>query len=245
MLIRKNMKMADVIHLNYTLLPVISRFGIKLGFGERTLEEVCNQNRVDVDFFLEVINSFHDPDYFPKTQLKNFSLKLLVEYLKKTHQYYLEVKLPEIENLIEQIVETCCTDRKNSLALIRAFFQEYKAQVKKHIDLEENVILPYVLEIEQAYLQKKLPQSVFEQMKKYSIKDFADEHDNIEEKLYDLKNIIIKYLPPHRNTNLSNTILQQLFLLEKDLNDHATMEDKVLIPKVETMEKKLQKLKRV
>ena len=28
------------------------------------------------------------------------------------------------------------------------------------------------------------------------MKDFAGEHDNVEEKLYDLKNIIIKYMPP-------------------------------------------------
>ena len=42
--ITRDMKMADVIHLDYTLLPVITRFGINLGFGDRTVEKVCLEN---------------------------------------------------------------------------------------------------------------------------------------------------------------------------------------------------------
>jgi len=52
-----------------------------------------------------------------------------------------------------------------------------------------------------------------------------------------LKNIIIKFLPPVKDMTICNNILIELFRLEKDLNNHARMEDKVLIPKVREMEK--------
>ena len=40
MLITKNIKMADVIHMNYFTLSVLNRFGIELGFGDKTVEQV-------------------------------------------------------------------------------------------------------------------------------------------------------------------------------------------------------------
>ena len=42
---RKNMKMADLIGADYRLLTVIYRLGIKLGFGEKTVEETWGQLR--------------------------------------------------------------------------------------------------------------------------------------------------------------------------------------------------------
>jgi regulator of cell morphogenesis and NO signaling len=70
MLITKNIKMADVIHMNYFTLSVLNRFGIELGFGDKTVVEVCKKANIDVDFFLEIANAFVDKDYFPKKQLQ-------------------------------------------------------------------------------------------------------------------------------------------------------------------------------
>lgn len=36
-------KMIDLIGDNYSLLQVMSRFGLSLGFGDKTVKEVCEQ----------------------------------------------------------------------------------------------------------------------------------------------------------------------------------------------------------
>ena len=56
--------MADVIHMNYFTLSVLNRFGIELGFGDKTVQEVCEDNHVDLDFFLEITNTFVDNGFF-------------------------------------------------------------------------------------------------------------------------------------------------------------------------------------
>ena len=66
MRITKDMKMADVIQMNYMLIPVIYRFGINLGFGDKTVKEICEETKVDLNFFLQLVNTYHDKDYFPK-----------------------------------------------------------------------------------------------------------------------------------------------------------------------------------
>ncbi len=233
--ITRDMKMADVIHLDYTLLPVITRFGINLGFGDRTVEKVCLENKVNLDFFLEITNSFIDEDYIPQKELDSFPVSLLIDYLKKTHRYYLDEKIPELEEMIRNMASSIPAEKEKAL-LVKNFFVEYRTELENHIMREEKKVQPYILEIETAYTGNHLSVELYEKIKLYSMKDFAGEHDNVEEKLFDLKNIIIKYLPPCADKALCNRILIELFRLEKDLNAHASLEDKVLIPKVANME---------
>ena len=49
-------KMGDLICENYALLQVMSRFGISLGFGDKSVQEVCDMNQVDSNTFLIVVN---------------------------------------------------------------------------------------------------------------------------------------------------------------------------------------------
>ncbi|MFC2150982.1 hemerythrin domain-containing protein [Bacteroidota bacterium] len=236
MLITKSLKMADVIHMNYFTLSVLNRFQIELGFGDKSVEEVCKQNNVDVDFFLEIVNAFVDKDYFPKKHLQTFSVKLITNYLQRTHNDYHSIKVPEIEYLIEELVNSCYTQKEN-IVLLKKFFNNYKKELLNHTHREEEVVFPYTITIENAYYSENPERSVMELMNTYSIDSFQNEHDNIEEKLFDLKNIIIKYLPQPNNSELCNKLLYALFNLEQDLNDHSRIEEKVLVPKIREMEK--------
>lgn len=237
MQIKQNMKMADMIHMNYLLLPIVSRFNIKLGCGDKTINQVCQENAIDVYFFLEIVNSFHDKNYFPKKQLREFPIKLIVDYLRNSHHHYLHVKIPYIEELINQLLLDSYSGNSELLELIKKFFNDYKSELAEHIKREELKVYPYVFAIEKAFRSKRLTNDTIELTKKYSMDIFVNEHDNIEDKLFDLKNLIIKYIPPPDDAHLCNTILIELFRLESDLNDHARIEDKILVPKVKFMEK--------
>lgn len=78
-------------------------------------------------------------------------------------------------------------------------------------------------------------------IRQHGIREFEKRHNDIEEKLSDLKNLLIKYVPPAGDRYLRIRILNELFDLEQDLTDHARLEDKVLIPIVEQLEKQIQK----
>ncbi len=241
-IIDKNMKMADVIHIDHTLLPVINRFNIQLGFGDKTIDEVCKGNQVNTDFFVEILNAFHDLDYFPKEQLQSFSTSTILNYLIKTHEYYIKVKLPEIEALINELINSCDI-RKEDILLLKNFFSKYQEELISHISKEDEKVYPYIQELESSLNKGFVTDKFKKVMQAYSIADFATEHDNVEEKLNDLKNIIIKYLPPPKDSNLRNLVLFKLFELEKDLADHSRIEDKILIPMVTELEKRLKVIK--
>ena len=241
MRITKDMKMADVIQMNYMLIPVIYRFGINLGFGDKSVKEICEETDVDLNFFLQLVNTYHDKDYFPKEELQTIPSKDIVAYLKMTHSSYLNEKLTEIEGLIESLQHAEAEDEKYIL-LIRNFFEGYKNELTEHILHEEDVVFPYVLAVEEictSGIVSDLNRKIFES---FSISIYQEGHDDVEEKLMDLKTIMIKYLTPPRNTNLYHKIIQLLFMLEQDLNYHSRIEDKVLVPKMILMEKTVTEL---
>lgn len=238
MFITKEMKMADAIHYNYLLLPVINRLGVQLGFGDLSIGQVCEEEDVDLDLFLVIINAFLDHDINKTLKIQEVSVDKVINYLKATHQYYVERMIPEIENRINALIQHSNIDQKQFL-LVKNFFEEYKNEFYTHIKLEEKTIYPYVVDVYNAYHSDTLSKELAKRIKSCPIDAYAKEHTDIESKLYDLKNILIKYLPQKRDSYLRNSVLIALFKLENDLNDHSRIENMVLVPLIGNMEKKL------
>ncbi len=234
--------MAEVIIQNHHLLSIISRFGIRLGFGEKSVKEVCENNNIHTNFFVEIVNAFNDPDFFPKKNMDQFPLNLIIDYLYKAHNFYMKVKVPEIKSLIEELLNSSDTETRKPILLIQKFFDEYALQLKEHIQREEKLIYPYILQLEKVYESKDSAEiAKFKSQYTFIIDEYARDHEDIEEKLYDIKSIIIKYITTTKNQVKYYKILGQLAHLEDDINDHSEMENKVLIPRVRIMESFLTK----
>lgn len=236
-LISPDMKMAEVIHQNHLLIPIINRFGIRLGFGEKTVKAVCNDLQTDPDFFITIINTFNNENYFPEKKLLTFDVLLLLKYLRKTHNYYLDVQIPLIERSIDALINA--SSQNPNLELVKKFFLSYKKELLIHISREEAVTFPYIEKIQNFshnLFDNEGYKAFCDSIKNYSIRKFDEEHDNIDDKLYDLQNILIKYVSGAFDETLINTIIFEVFRLEKDIKDHTRLEDKILIPMVAEME---------
>ncbi|BEG98848.1 hemerythrin domain-containing protein [Bacteroides sedimenti] len=218
-------KMSDLICENYTLLQVMSRFGLSLGFGDKTVKEVCMLNQVDYRTFLAVVN-FIDEGYLRMDDaFKNLSITSIMNYLKQAHIYFLEFNFPSIRLKLMQAIGT---SEDNVASLILKFYDDYVNEVRKHMDYEDRVVFKYV----DSLLKGELPTN-------YSISVFSKKHTQIETKLTELKNIIIKYYPATANNNLLNAALFDIFSCEKDLESHCRVEDYLFVPEVLKLVKKL------
>lgn len=240
MLITKYTKLAEVIHRNYHLIPIISRFGIKFGFGDKSVEQICLQCNIQTDFFLEIVNAFNDEDYSPVKKLQKLPLSLTVNYLLQSHKYFNEVKLPYIENLINKLEWESVANKKNKSILDKFFFQ-YRKEVTEHTLQEENEVYPFIIDLEESYKSGNITKEFEKTLNIKSIKNYAETHNELNTTLLDLKNIIIKYLPPADNNEITEQILNEIFDLEKDMKDHTDIENTVVIPVAVKIENKLRK----
>ena len=222
-------KMAFLIQSNYHLLPVLHRFGFKLGVKNQTVEQLCKAKQVNTDFFITIVNTFHNQKYFPEKELLSFSPLLIIDYLKKTHRFYIEYSLPRIEELLHKFMSGKNT-LKEEKDTIEAFYSRYKRKLLHHIQDEETRAFPYVEKLVND------PQSITE--KDYPV-DFEEEHSSVDLEIDDLKNLIIKYINFEYNELIANDLLTSIFRFEKDILDHSRIEDTILVPQIRQLQSKL------
>ena len=175
-------KMSDLICDNYALLQVLSRFGVALGFGDKSVKEVCEMNQVDCDTFLIVVNFLCEDGNRIQDHLKGLSIPALMDYLKRAHHYFLDFQLPTIRRKLIEAID--CSQENEVACLIIKFFDAYVHEVRKHMEYENEKVFVYVGRLLEG-----------EKTEGYNIGVFARNHDQINAKLTELKNIIIKYYP--------------------------------------------------
>ena len=203
-------RMISLIRDNYDLLQVLGRFGINLGFGDKTVGEVCEGQGVDTYTFLAIVN-FTINGYRDIDDDERISLSTLLYYLKSSHEYYLNFELPFI--------------RKE---LIIKIYDEYALFVNDHMAYEEKNLFPYV----ESLLKGEVADN-------YDIDTFSKHHDQVAVKLRELKNIILKYLPSDiRHNNQLTATLYDIYNSENWLSQHSEIEERIFIPAIRKLEGK-------
>ena len=211
-------KMRDLIRHNNHLLPVISRFDIAFGFGDSTVRDVCRDNNVDTDTFLNVCNFLSGHTY----EVADLSLPSLMGYLRHAHSSFLEVTLPKIRLHLLEAVNHAATDRV-ALLFIK-FFDDYVAEVRRHMEHENEVSFKYV----DALLAG-------EPVTASPMPEFSVNHPALAAKLNELKDIFIYHYKQRDNDRLSAALFD-IMVCERDLTNHFEVENELFVPAVHALE---------
>ena len=217
-------KMISVIRDNYEILQSLGSFGINLGFGDKTVSEVCADEGVDAYTFLAIVN-FTINGYREEDDFDKLSVPTLLHYLKASHEYFLDYEIPFIKKELENAL-----DKNDNLArLIMKLYDTYSRSVYNHMSYEEKTVFPYV-----DGLLNNNP------IEKYNIETFSKHHTQIDLQLKELKDIIIRYLPSDglHNNQLTAT-LYDIHSCEDWLDKHALVEEEIFIPVIKKLENRL------
>lgn len=207
------MKMADMIATNYDLILMLPRFGIPLGFGERSVKEVCREHGVDENFFLTVCNIYSFDDYTPDDEeVARIDSRVVAEHLQASHRYYIEERLPHMQHHLDNIADSA---GEQSAAILKKYFADYCREVSDHVKHEE----------------RNLSQMLEAMRSGERISDhYIKSHDNIKDKLSDLTQIIYKYIPGERLNEEMMELVFDIMQLSRDLEKHAMIEELLLLP---------------
>lgn len=213
-------KLADLIIDCPELLFVVNVFGIKMGFGERSIKEICLQYKIvpsDFVLFLKFTILGKDSNL---VKLAKVDPRVLLNYIKVSHKYFIDYRFPDLRDRLTNAL--ALNESKKS---ILDFFNEYEKEVKKHMKLEDEVFFPYI----ESLLNNKVDNS-------FSASKFKSNHDDIQDKLEDLFNLLVKYI----STKIDNFLLSDILILlertNRELSLHEIMENKVLIPIIKKIE---------
>jgi regulator of cell morphogenesis and NO signaling len=189
------------------------------------------------EFILALLRVFEEK-VFNARDFDSFSVELIVDYIQRTHVYYLEKKLPEIEQSI--LLLSGHYDSKHPiLTALQSFFHRYVKDLSEHIRAEESLLLPYINTLCEARLAPLGFSRLLLLHREYSVERFLSSHHDTEDELKDIRQTIRLYEPPVTNESLYRILLTQLQVFEQDLCIHAYIEEEVLIPKALKLEQTL------
>lgn len=223
-------KMSEVIASQPSLLQMICRFGIQLGVGDKSIREVCEESGVDTLTFLAVANFMKMGKSVAPFYIDQLDIKSLIRHLKTAHEFFLNFQLAHIRRKLLEAID--CSQQNEIAFLILKFYDEFIAEVRRHMDYENKRVFAYVDQLLAGHRPTEgiVPHS-------------TKSHESIDRKLNELKNVIIKYYTPTdaRSSEMLYNVLFSLYNCGADLRMHCEMEDTLFFPAIKILEEKVEK----
>lgn len=217
---------ADILIDNEQLICMLNRFNIPLGIGNMTFKDISIKYGIEINALLNISRiTIGESSKMDNCNFK--SIKDIILFLKNSHKSLYDNKISLINNLIDDFSKEI--PEKYGL-MLKSFFNTYIQEVNEHFNFEDIKVFPYTLELYDSYINNLNTRFDF------SIKQFQSNHSDIEEKLRDLKNILIRHISSDIDSHYRNIILFELYDLETDINLHSQIEDIILIPLIMKLE---------
>ena len=230
--ITADMKMSDIILENPSILLLMEHFGLNFIVHDKTVKQLCEENNISARVFISFSNLYNGFHLSGDENFSNDDISDIIMYLKNSHNYYENEKYPEIKSYIKELYQkNNCPEIK----LIDKFFNEYFEEVKEHLSYENRIAFPYFNDL----LNNAASNKDVKQIKDFSVNEYSEHHTDIESKLNDLRELLLKHVPIQNDRVLRRKIVVGLCDLEYDLNIHSAIEETVLMPLISKLEKSL------
>lgn len=132
-LLDKYSVMADVLAEHNALIPVLNRFGIKLGVGNKTILELCEECDLNPDFILTVLNVYLDKDFLPEDSLPLFDAGLIADYFQHTVESYIRELIPNIGKHLNAFIAISGSENEE-LRVLNNLFLKFKEKMTEHLE---------------------------------------------------------------------------------------------------------------
>ena len=204
--------------------------------GNQTISEACQKAGIDVEQLtkqLEEILQDSDPD---TEYINNLELSALADYIVNRHHAYVQKNIPFLKQNLDKIADVHGASHPE-LAQVRDEFYESAGELTMHMQKEELLLFPYVKNMEEAKKENKnLPSPPFGKVAN-PIAAMMAEHENEGERYERISELTNNYQVPADGCTTYEVTLKQLADFEKDLHRHIHLENNILFPKAEKLEK--------
>jgi regulator of cell morphogenesis and NO signaling len=220
----------EITTINREYEHLFNRYGIKIS-SKKSIEINSYLNDLNPEFIIEILKCYESSSFLKVENFINYRIPLIIDYLKKSHNYYITKRLPEIEQQIYNLKNEY-VDSKPLLYLFYNFFINYQAELCQHFRKEEEVLFPYAIQLfSMVNFNIDIDYTSLNKNKELA-SNFLKEHHQKEKNLKSLQNAILKYSPPSKNLSVYHIILNHLKNFQKDLNIHNFIEKNVLELKI-------------
>ena len=159
----------------------------------------------------------------------------LIGHILDRHHVYTKEEMARLEPLIDKVI-AAHGENHPELRSLGGLFQQLCADLKPHMFKEEQILFPYIVEMERSAVENRpAPFAPFGTVNN-PIRMMMMEHETVGDLLRELRALSSNYTVPPDGCISYQTLYQALEAFEKDVHQHIHLENNILFPRAVAME---------
>ena len=208
--------------------------------GDKPLGEACATAGIEVANLERMLEEAGQAEAQGNASLdfQQATLSELIGHILDKHHVYTKSEMARLEPLVDKVIGAH-GENHPELREIGEVFQTLCADLKPHMFKEEQILFPYILEMEIASLQNRpAPLAPFGTVNN-PVRMMMMEHETVGDILRELRALSSNYTVPADGCISYQTLYQALEAFEQDLHLHIHLENNILFPRAIELERSL------
>lgn len=208
--------------------------------GERSLTEACTSAGLETAAVMRMLEEAERADVGGNIALEFHKLTLteLIAHIIDKHHVYTKEEIARLELLIDKVIGAHGANH-SELHGMGELIQQLSADLRPHMFKEEQILFPYIVEMERAAQQNNLaPFAPFGTVNN-PVRMMMMEHDTVGDILRELRQTSSNYAVPADGCISYQILYQALEAFETDLHQHIHLENNILFPRAIELEERL------
>lgn len=228
----------DIAAKDYRKAEVFKKMGIDFCCGgEKTLKEASEEAGVSVATLEKALEEANMASTSASQDYNNWNLDFLADFIINTHHQYIKNSAEVINNMAQKVAEHH-NENHPELPEMAVRIHHFLQDMISHMRKEEKILFPAIKEIV-AHQNNPKDHPVHSGMVSGAVQMMKMEHDQAGEDLRFFRKLTNDYLLPEDACNSYQYLFEKMKEFENDLFKHIHLENNILFPKAEKLEKEL------
>ena len=238
-----DMIISDIVRSDYRTADVFKKYNINYCCnGQVTMADACSKYRLEYTTIAkELEEAIRDIRLSPGLQFNEWKIDFLVDYIINVHHAYLLQALPSLESRIALLLETHET-KLPGLPAILPIFKELSLVLMNQLKYEEEIIFPYIKQVDSAYRKKETYGSLFVRTLRKPLGTLEKDSGLVAELLTQLRQLCNQYNTPSDTCTGRQVLYHKLREFHDDMVQHKHLENNILFPRIIPIENELLRL---
>jgi regulator of cell morphogenesis and NO signaling len=228
---------SEIVRSDYRTADVFKKLGINYCCsGTITLLEACSARGLDFEMIRKsLLNATRNIRLSNSLQFNQWKIEFLIDYIINVHHAYLKSTLTDLETALLLFVEGHNKKYPDMEGVLRGF-HELSEALEAHNKYEEEVIFPYIKQIESMFTKHESYGNLFVRTLRKPLATLENDNEKIRELLSEIQALTHNYTPPSNSCTNHHVIYRRLNEFHNDLVQHKHLENNILYPRALEME---------
>ncbi len=215
----------------------LHQFGISIFESpDCSLGEICLHKNINQSALIAQLNHASIPFKTPN-KLGSSPIEYIISYLQHSHHHFIKKRFPYLLDLIANFP---VLEQIEELHDLKFVFPVFIQDLITHIYEEEDTLFSYILNLQKINNGNIHAGRLYHQLERYSIQQFAVEHEVHDDEMKGIKILTNNFTLPHPSSDIYlEIVFHELQKFEKELKEHANIENYILFPRALSLEKEV------